>query len=261
MSKAEPLISFRGVRKAFGPKKIYIGLNLDVFEGECLVILGGSGVGKSVMLKMLIGLLTADAGSITFKGQQVIGMNENQLRDVRRQVAMIFQASALFDSISVGDNVAYGLHEHHYNTMTQGEITKRVAWALDLVGLPGIEQMRPGDLSGGMKRRVGLARAIALHPEVLLYDEPTTGLDPINTTRINHLITGMQRALKVTSIVVTHDMTSAFSVADRVAMVHKGQIILEKPKDEFRRSTDARVQDFITGHAPESESLEALLEG
>jgi phospholipid/cholesterol/gamma-HCH transport system ATP-binding protein len=261
MSKPEPLISFRDVHKAFGPKKIYTGLNLDVFEGESLVILGGSGVGKSVMLKMLIGLLVADGGSITFKGQQIIGMKETALRSVRQQVAMIFQASALFDSISVGDNVAYGLHEHHYNTMTPGEIQKRVAWSLDLVGLPGIEQMRPGDLSGGMKRRVSLARAVALQPEVLLYDEPTTGLDPINTTRINHLITGMQKALKVTSIVVTHDMTSAFSVADRVAMVHKGQIILEKPKDEFRRSTDPRVQDFITGHAPESESLEALLEG
>ncbi len=257
----EPIISFRGVHKAFGPKKIYVGLDLDVFEGETLVILGGSGVGKSVMLKMLIGLLAADRGSILYRGQQIVGMTERELMLVRRQVAMIFQASALFDSISVGENVAYALHEHYFRTMTGAEIDKRVAWALELVGLPGIEKMRPGDLSGGMKRRVGVARAIALQPEVLLYDEPTTGLDPINTTRINHLIHGMQRALKVTSIVVTHDMTSAFSVADQIAMVHRGQIILQGPKEEFRQTTDPRVKDFIHGVAPESESIESLLEG
>lgn len=258
---AEPIISFRDVHKAFGPKRVYMGLNLDVFEGETLVILGGSGVGKSVMLKMLIGLLTADRGSIIYRSQQVVGMSESALLAVRRRVAMIFQASALFDSLSVGENVAYALHEHHYATMTRSEIDKRVAWALELVGLPGIELMRPADLSGGMKRRVGVARAIALQPEVLLYDEPTTGLDPINTTRINHLIRGMQRALKVTSIVVTHDMTSAFSVADRVAMVYRGQIILEETRDVFRRTEDPRVKDFINGVAPEAESLESLLDG
>jgi phospholipid/cholesterol/gamma-HCH transport system ATP-binding protein len=258
---AGPLISFRDVHKAFGPKRVYLGLNLDVYEGETLVILGGSGVGKSVMLKMLIGLLTADRGSIRYRGKEVVGMTEKELLLVRRQVAMIFQASALFDSISVGENVAYGLQEHYFRTMTKAEIDKRVAWALELVGLPGIEAMRPGDLSGGMKRRVGVARAIALQPEVLLYDEPTTGLDPINTTRINHLIRGMQKALKVTSVVVTHDMGSAFSIADRIAMVHRGQIVLQGTPEEFRGSTDPRVKDFITGTAPEGESLESLLEG
>ncbi|MCU0654540.1 MAG: ABC transporter ATP-binding protein [Polyangiaceae bacterium] len=257
----QPLISFRDVHKAFGPKKVYTGLDLDVFEGETLVILGGSGVGKSVMLKMLIGLLQADRGSIRFRGQEIVGMSEKALLPVRRQVAMIFQASALFDSISVGDNVAYGLHEHLHRTMSAAEIQKRVAWALELVGLPGVETMRPGDLSGGMKRRVGVARAIALQPEVLLYDEPTTGLDPINTTRINHLIRGMQRTLKVTSLVVTHDMGSAFSVADRIAMVHKGQIILQGKPEEFRASPDPRVRDFIHGMAPEGESLQSLLDG
>lgn len=257
----EPLIAFRGVYKAFGPKRIYTGLNLDVFEGETLVILGGSGVGKSVMLKMLIGLLTADRGSITYRGKEVVGMSERDLLQVRQQVAMIFQASALFDSISVGENVSYALEEHHFRTMSRADIDKRVAWALELVGLPRIEQMRPADLSGGMKRRVSVARAIALQPEVLLYDEPTTGLDPINTTRINHLIRGMQRALKVTSIVVTHDMSSAFTIADRIAMVHRGQIVLQGSKEQFRSSTDPRVKDFINGVAPESESLESLLEG
>jgi phospholipid/cholesterol/gamma-HCH transport system ATP-binding protein len=261
MADRAPLISFKNVHKAFGPKRVYTGLNLEVHEHETLVILGGSGVGKSVMLKMLIVLLVPDEGVITFRGENVVGMSESQLGIVRRKVAMIFQASALFDSISVGDNVAYALHEHHFRTMTRKEIAKRVAWALELVGLPGIEQMRPGDLSGGMKRRVGLARAIALQPEVLLWDEPTTGLDPINTTRINHLIAGMQKALKVTSMVVTHDMGSAFSVADQIAMVHKGRIILQAPKADFKGSRDPRVHDFINGLAPEGESLESLLEG
>ncbi|MCC6646146.1 MAG: ATP-binding cassette domain-containing protein [Polyangiaceae bacterium] len=256
---AEPLIRFVDVHKSFGPKRIYTGLDLSVYEGETLVILGGSGVGKSVMLKMLIGLLPVDRGRILFRGQDVAKMREDELRVVRRQIAMIFQASALFDSISVGANVAYGLHEHHYATMSPAEITERVAWALSLVGLPGTEAMRPGDLSGGMKRRVGLARAIALHPEVLLWDEPTTGLDPINTARINHLMRGMQRALKATSMVVTHDMKSAFDVADRIAMVHRGRIILECPKDEVRAVADPRVRDFIDGVAPPDETLDSLL--
>ena len=256
---ADPIIQFTNVHKAFGPKRIYMGLNLSVFEGETLVILGGSGVGKSVMLKMLIGLLTADSGTILFRGKDVTKMGPNELRDVRQRIAMIFQASALFDSITVGENVGYGLYEHHFRTMTVKDIGKRVAWALELVGLPGIEAMKPADLSGGMRRRVGLARAIALQPEILLYDEPTTGLDPINTARINHLIVGMQKALKVTSIVVTHDMKSAFEIADRLSMVHRGRIILEAKKDDFEHSKDPRIQDFVHGKVPEGDSLAALL--
>ena len=259
MSEGEPIIEFRNVHKSFGQKRIYAGLNLTVREGETMVILGGSGVGKSVMLKMLIGLLTADSGSIKFRGKEVTTMNERELGEVRQKIAMIFQASALFDSISVGENVAYALHEHHFREMSKADIAKRVAQSLELVGLPGIEAMKPGDLSGGMKRRVGLARAIALQPEVLLYDEPTTGLDPINTARINHLIVGMQRALKVTSIVVTHDMKSAFEVSNRIAMVKAGRMIAERPKEEFRQSKDPYVQDFILGNAPESDNVETLL--
>jgi phospholipid/cholesterol/gamma-HCH transport system ATP-binding protein len=259
VTTGDPIIEFRDVHKAFGPKRIYSGLNLRVFEGETLVILGGSGVGKSVMLKMLIGLLKADRGSIKFRGDEVTTMNEARLGVVRQRIAMIFQASALFDSISVGDNVAYALHEHHFREMKKDEIAKRVAWALNLVGLPGIEGMKPGDLSGGMKRRVGLARAIALQPEVLLYDEPTTGLDPINTARINHLIIGMQRALKVTSVVVTHDIASAFEVSNRIAMVRAGRVIAERPKEEFRKSDNPYVQDFIQGKAPEGDNVETLL--
>ncbi|HTJ82461.1 MAG TPA: ATP-binding cassette domain-containing protein [Polyangiaceae bacterium] len=202
----EPMIRFRGVKKAFGSKVIYRDLNLEVHPGETITVMGGSGVGKSVMLKLLIRLLEADEGSITFHGDEVTKMSERDASTVRKRIAMLFKGAALFDSISVGDNVAYGLHEHYRRQMTDAQIAERVRWALSLVGLPGIEGMRPGDLSGGMKKRVGLARAIAVQPEVLLYDEPTTGLDPINTARINHLINGLKAALKVTSIVVTHDM-------------------------------------------------------
>src|SRR5262249_27460185 len=162
-----------GVKKAFGPKVVYSGLDLDVFAGESLTIIGGSGVGKSVMLKLLIGLLRADAGSIRFAGDEITTMKALELAGVRQRIGMLFQGAALFDSISVGANVAYGLREHFYLTMKEDEIRERVAWSLGLVGLPGIEEMRPSDLSGGMKKRVGLARAIAVRPEVILYDEPT----------------------------------------------------------------------------------------
>jgi phospholipid/cholesterol/gamma-HCH transport system ATP-binding protein len=221
--------------------------------------MGGSGVGKSVLLKLLIGLLRPDSGSILFKGQEITAMSGAESAGLRQQIGMLFQGAALFDSVSVGDNVAYGLREHFYKTMSAAEIQERVAWALSLVGLPGIEDMRPGDLSGGMKKRVGLARAIAVRPEVVLYDEPTTGLDPINTTRINHLITGLKRAVSITSIVVTHDMASAFTISDRLAMVHRGRIIATGTPDEFNKMTDPRVADFIHGRAPMNEDVATLL--
>jgi phospholipid/cholesterol/gamma-HCH transport system ATP-binding protein len=256
---AEPLIRFRRVRKAFGPKVVYDGLDLDVRAGESLTIIGGSGVGKSVMLKMLMGLLQVDAGSILFHGEDVTKIRRAELGRVRQRIGMLFQGAALFDSISVGANVAYGLHEHFYKQMNEAEISTRVAWALGLVGLPGIEDMRPADLSGGMKKRVGLARAIAIRPEVILYDEPTTGLDPINTTRINHLITGLKEALSITSIVVTHDMASAFLISDRLAMVHRGRIVAEGTPEKFKSMTDPRVADFIHGRAPPNEDVATLL--
>lgn len=256
---SEPIIKFRRVKKAFGPKVIYRSLNLDVFPGETLTIMGGSGVGKSVMLKLLIRLLDADSGSVTFHGEEVTTMSERDISVVRRRIAMLFQGAALFDSISVGENVEYGLREHLRKEMNEKQIRERVDWALSLVGLPGIEPMRPSDLSGGMKKRVGLARAIAIQPEVLLYDEPTTGLDPINTERINHLINGLKAALKVTSIVVTHDMKSAFTISDRMAMVHSGEIILVGKPEQFRVSHDPRVSDFINGVAPVNEDVDTLL--
>jgi phospholipid/cholesterol/gamma-HCH transport system ATP-binding protein len=257
----EAIIQFKKVRKAFGPKVIYDGLDLEIRAGESLTIIGGSGVGKSVMLKMLIGLLKVDAGSILFHGQDITKIGREELGKVRQSIGMLFQGAALFDSISVGANVAYGLHEHFHNKMSSEEIAERVAWALGLVGLPGIEEMRPADLSGGMKKRVGLARAIAVRPEVILFDEPTTGLDPINTTRINHLITGLKSALSITTITVTHDMASAFLISDRLAMVYRGKIIAQGTPEQFKALDNQRVSDFINGRAPPNEDVATLLGG
>lgn len=254
-----PLIHFRAIRKAFGPKVIYKGLELAIHRGETLTILGPSGSGKSVMLKMLIGLLEVDAGEILFDGRDVTKMTELELYEVRRRVAYLFQGAALFDSLTVGENVAYGLREQNWNTMTNEEIARRVAQSLESVGLPGIEEMRPSDLSGGMKKRVGLARTLALQPEVLLYDEPTTGLDPINTARINNLIRNIKRALGLTSVVVTHDMGTAFSVSDRIVMLGKGRLIMDGTPEDFRRTKDPYIRDFIDGRAPEVEDVSVLL--
>jgi phospholipid/cholesterol/gamma-HCH transport system ATP-binding protein len=256
---SEPIIRFEHVKKSFGRKVVYRDLCLDVYPGETLTIMGGSGVGKSVALKLLIRLLEPNGGTITFHGDPVDKMDDAAIRRLRQRIAMLFQGAALFDSITVGENVAYGLEEHFRNQMTPAAMAERVDWALSLVGLPGIEKMRPADLSGGMKKRVGLARAIATQPEVVLYDEPTTGLDPINTERVNHMIRGLKAALKVTSIVVTHDMKSAFSISDRMAMVHHGEIILSGTPAEFEASRDPRVADFIRGTAPVNEDVATLL--
>ena len=260
--KTEPgevLIRFKNVKKRFGPKVIYTDLNLEIRRGETTTILGASGSGKSVMLKMLIGLLKVDAGSIVFDGEELTSMTDDAYVNVRRRIAYLFQGAALFDSFTVGENVAYGLREQYWKTMSDAEIRGRVAQSLELVGLPGIEEMRPSDLSGGMKKRVGLARTLALQPQVILYDEPTTGLDPINTARINHLITGIQRGLKLTSIVVTHDMGTAFTVSDKLAMLGKGRVIANGTKDEFRATSDPYVHDFIEGKCPAGEDVATLL--
>ena len=255
----EVLIRFERVKKAFGTKVVARSVTLDIHRGETVTILGASGAGKSVVLKMLIGLIPADSGRIIFDGEDVLEKSDAQLHDVRRRIAYLFQGAALFDSLSVGENVAYGLREQFYKTMTDAEILARVAESLTYVGLPGIEAMRPSDLSGGMKKRVGLARTLALQPEVLLYDEPTTGLDPINTGRINHLINHIKRKLDITSIVVTHDMGTAFSVSDRIVMLHQGRVRLAAAPDEFRNTDDTYVRDFIEGRAPETEGVAELL--
>jgi phospholipid/cholesterol/gamma-HCH transport system ATP-binding protein len=245
--KAQPgeeLIAFEDLWKSFGPKKIYEGLSLHIRRGENLTVIGGSGTGKSVLLKCLIGLLRPDRGSIRFDGQELVGLSEGRYIPVRTRIAMLFQGGALFDSIDVGENVAYAIREH-YRGMAESELTDRVAHKLELVGLPGVERMRIADLSGGMKKRVGLARAIAIDPEVVLYDEPTTGLDPINTRRINELIIKLNETLHVTSIVVTHDLESAYMVSHRMAMLHNRRILFEGSVEEMRESDVPEVRAFI----------------
>jgi len=251
------LIEFRNVQRAFGEKVVYISLDLDIQEGEALTIIGGSGMGKSVMLKMLIGLLSVDGGTITFDGEVISNLPERKMSPIRRRIGMLFQGAALFDSMSVRENIAYPLREH--TKPTEAEIDGRVAECLEEVGLPGIEREWPADLSTGMRKRVGLARAIALRPEVLLYDEPTTGLDPIAKEHINDLIVELNDRYEVTSVVVTHDMPSAFSVSDRIAMIDRGYVIFQGTAEEIRESADERVRDFIEGNAPEVEDTETLL--
>ena len=240
----EELIRWRDVWKAFGPKRVFEGLDLEVRKGETLTIIGGSGTGKSVMLKCLIGLLYPDRGNIWFEGADVTTFGEKQIREVRKRVAMVFQGAALFDSLTVGENIAYPLREH-LRELSEDEIAARVAKNLKMVNLPGIEQMRPSDLSGGMRKRVGLARAIAIEPEVILYDEPTTGLDPISTRVIDELIVSMKHQLGCTSIVVTHDMDSAFRVSDRMAMLARRKIVASGTVKEMQASTNPDVRAFF----------------
>ena len=241
---SDVIIRYDDLWKAFGAKRIYEGLSLDVMRGETITIIGGSGTGKSVMLKCLIGLLFPDRGSVWFEGVDVTTLDENALREVRKKVAMVFQGSALFDSLTVAENIAYPLREH-LTGITEEEIAARVAKNLELVNLPGIEAMKPSDLSGGMKKRVGLARAIAIEPEVILWDEPTTGLDPISTRIIDDLIVSMGDRLHCTSIVVTHDMDSAFRVSDRIAMLSKRQIVATGTVAEMQDSSNPDVRAFF----------------
>ena len=244
IAAGEELIRWKDVWKAFGPKRIFEGLDLSVRRGETLTIIGGSGTGKSVMLKCLIGLLYPDRGNIWFEGGDVTTYGEKQIREVRKRVAMVFQGAALFDSLTVAENIAYPLREH-LKELSEEEIAARVAKNLKMVNLPGIEAMRPSDLSGGMRKRVGLARAIAIEPEVILYDEPTTGLDPISTRVIDELIISMKHQLGCTSIVVTHDMDSAFRVSDRMAMLSKRKIVASGTVEEMQASTNPDVRAFF----------------
>ena len=238
------LIEYQGVYKAFGKKKIYEDLDLEVRQGETLTIIGGSGTGKSVLLKCLIGLLYPDAGTVLFDGNDVTQMDEKGLRAVRKRVSMVFQGSALFDSLTVGENIAYPLREN-MRELSEDEIQKRVAKKLELVNLAGIEAMKPSDLSGGMRKRVGLARAIATDPEVILWDEPTTGLDPISTRIIDELIISMKKTLGATSIVVTHDMDSAFRVSDRMAMLARRKIVESGTVSQMQASKNPDVRAFF----------------
>lgn len=249
---AEPIITMRDVTLAFGDNVIYSDMDLDVFRGETLTILGGSGQGKSVCLKLMIGLLVADSGEVCFEGESVGDMSRDELRKLRRRVTMVFQGGALFDSMTVLANVSYALREH--TDMSDDAMRDRAAECLEMVGLglsdePGILEKMPASLSGGMRKRVALARSIALKPDVILYDEPTTGLDPPNCDRIARMIRHLQGELDVTSVVVTHDIETAWQVSDRVVMLSDHRFPFEGCVEEFRQIQDPFVKDFIERRA------------
>ena len=238
-------IRYVDLHKSFGSKSVLRGVDLDVPRGQTLVVLGGSGSGKSVLIKHTIGLHRPERGEVYVDGTEISGFDEEELQQARKQVGMLFQAGALFDSMTVYENVAFALCEH--TDWSGDRIADRVREVLGLVELENAEELMPADLSGGMRKRVALARAIALAPRAILYDEPTTGLDPITANAINRLIRGLQRRLGVTSIVVTHDIQSAFMVGDRVAFLHDGKIRFEGPIDEAKRAEEPLLRSFLQG--------------
>lgn len=237
------MIKIKNVSKFFGEKAALKNINLEIADGETLAIIGGSGSGKSTLLRLMIGLIRPSEGKIWIDDDEISEMDEDEITKIRLKMGMVFQYSALFDSMTVGDNVAFGLVEH--TKMSKDEIRDRVREKLKQVGLEGVEDLMPNELSGGMKKRVSLARAIAFEPEIIFYDEPSSGLDPIMTNKIDELIISTQRALNVTSIVVTHDMVSACRIADRIAMIYNGDLIAVDTADNFKKIQDPRVKEFF----------------
>ncbi|NBX69516.1 MAG: ABC transporter ATP-binding protein [Proteobacteria bacterium] len=241
-----PLIEIRGIHKKFGSKTVHKGIDLDVYEGEVLALMGGSGCGKSVLLRMIVGLEKPDRGTIQFNGHSIEKLSEEELVPVRKKIAYVFQYGALFDSFSVRENLAYPLREH--TNFSEKEIEQKVLTTLDQLGLKGTENLYPSGLSGGMQRRVGVARSIIMNPEVVLYDEPTTGLDPFNTAQILKIILKLKQQ-GTTSVLVTHDMHAIFSVTDRVAFLKDGQILALGTAEEIKNSKVKEVSSFIHGEA------------
>jgi phospholipid/cholesterol/gamma-HCH transport system ATP-binding protein len=239
------LIRLEGVWKSFGPKTVLAGVDLHVPRGQSLVLIGGSGTGKSVTLKHIIGLLAPDKGQVLVDGKEVAALGYQELMQVRRKIGMLFQGAALFDSMSVWENVGFGLFQH--TKLSPDEVRDIASEKLRMVGLKGFEDKMPADLSGGMKKRVGLARAIAMDPEIILYDEPTTGLDPIMGDVINKLIVDLKHRLHVTSFTITHDMSSAYQIADQIAMLYRGKIIEQGTPEEIRNTENPIVRQFTTG--------------
>jgi len=239
----EPFVEFRDVHKAYGVKQVLRGASVKVYRGEVLVILGGSGTGKSVTLRHMLGLEHPDRGSVFVEDEDITELPEEELYRVRKKFGMLFQSGALFDSMNVFENVAFPLREH--TDMKDEEISRAVREKLELVNLPGTEHLMPVDLSGGMRKRVGLARSIVLDPKVILYDEPTTGLDPITAQKINELIVDLQTKLSVTSVVVTHDIQSAFSVGDRIAFLNQGVFEWVGTMDDARDAAHPQLRDFL----------------
>lgn len=240
---ADQIIGINNVYKAFGDKEVHMGIDLSIERGENITVLGGSGSGKSVLLKEITGLLKPDSGDVIIEGENIVPMDERELVNVRKKMGMLFQGAALFDSLTVEENISYPLREN--TNLPENEIRDIVARNLDLVGLPDIEDKMPSDLSGGMKKRVGLARAMAMNPKILLYDEPTTGLDPPNITRINQLIRNMQAQFGITGVIITHDVQSAFEISDRIAFLYHGKIVFTGTVDEAKNTDVKILSDFI----------------
>ncbi len=239
------MIDIINLHKSFNTKQVLRGVNLHIERGETMVVIGGSGSGKSVLIKHIIGLLIPDEGSVTINGVDIFGLSEGELNSIRKKFGMLFQGAALFDSLTVWENVGFALKQH--SGISREEIREIAARKLEMVGLRGIEDLMPSELSGGMRKRVGLARAIAMEPEILLYDEPTTGLDPIMADAINDLIIDMKNKINVTGIAITHDMTSAYKIGDRIAMLYEGRIHGVGSPDEIKMSDDPVIRQFITG--------------
>lgn len=256
-SEVRPVIEIKQLRKAFGDKVLFDGADLAVMPGETLAIIGESGCGKSVLLKLVMGLVDADAGEVLFKGEDVVTMDIEEIDRVRRQIGYVFQNDALFDSMTVLENIGYALKEH--TQATPEEIRARAVECLEKVGLEAWRlDLFPSELSGGQRKRVGIARAVAIKPEVILYDEPTQGLDPQSITLIGRLVEELQAELSATSVIVTHDMRTAFTVANRIALVHDGRFYLVASPREFARSTDEVVQEFIADALEELRDLPSL---
>jgi len=239
------IIKAKNLYKSFEEKPVLVGMNLEIYEGEVIVIIGRSGCGKSVFLKHIMGILKPDSGAVYFDGTEIGRLNDKELNEIRKNFGMLFQGSALFDSLSVKENVCFYFYE--FTKIPEEEIVDIARKKLMMVGLTGVEDMYPAELSGGMKKRVGLARAIAAEPRVVLYDEPTTGLDPIMADVINELILKLQKELNITSVVVTHDMVSAYKIADRIAMLYDGKIVEVGTAEEIRNTRNPIVKQFITG--------------
>ena len=239
------MIKIKNIHKSFLGNRVLRGVNLEIREAETITIIGGSGCGKSVLLKHIVGLLKPEVGEVEVDGQEITRLGMEELAEVQKKFGMLFQGAALFDSLTVGGNISFGLRM--LTDWDEGEIKQRVSEKLSLVGLEGIEQLMPAELSGGMKKRVALARAIAMNPKYILYDEPSTGLDPIMADVINNLILDLQEKLKITSIVVTHDMVTAYKVSDRIAMLYEGHIEEMGTPEEIRETKNPVVRQFITG--------------
>ncbi|MGA2316306.1 MAG: ABC transporter ATP-binding protein [Thermodesulfobacteriota bacterium] len=249
MMDKESAIKIRVVSlyKSFGEKDVLHGINIAVRQGESMVVIGGSGSGKTVLIKCIIGLMRPDQGEIHVDGLEITSLDEKRMNEVRKKFGMLFQGGALFDSMTVWENVGFGLRQQ--TRLGEEEIRRVASEKLALVGLKNVEDLMPAELSGGMRKRVSLARAIAMEPEILLYDEPTTGIDPIMADAINDLIVQMKEKLNVTSIAITHDMKSAYKIADRIAMLYQGKIIEVGTPGEIRNSSNPMVQQFIEGRS------------